>query len=65
MRWTTGFLERKFDRVAVMPPAHTKLAFVGDKAEFQNGFGAWQRVRYTCIYDPLSESVTSVTVSER
>ena len=42
------------------------LVFViGDQVQFQNGFGAWQRMCYNCTYDPLNERVKSVDVSER
>ncbi len=55
MRWTDGFLEDKFRSVIARPPEYKTFLLIGDKAQFQNGFGAWQNVTYTCIYDPLNE----------
>ena len=63
--WTDGFGEKKFNRVIIMPPDYLTVKFVGDKVRFQNGFGAWQRMRYTCVYDPLNNSVVEVEVWPR
>lgn len=61
-RWTEGFLEWKFDRVALQPPEYKTLRFTGNKVEFQNGFGAWRRMDYVCFYDPVDEAVIGVDV---
>ena len=61
-KWTTGFLGMKFDRITLVGPKYREVRFVGDKVEFQNGFGAWQRMDYSCIYDPKNESVIQVDV---
>lgn len=36
------------------------LSYVGDKVEFQNGFGAYQAMNYTCDYDPVHKRVLGV-----
>lgn len=40
------------------------LAYWGEDIKFQNGFGAWRRMTYWCIYDPKSEKA-SVEVNPR
>jgi len=36
------------------------IIYAGDDVEMQNGFGAWQRVRYRCTFDPASGKATAV-----
>ena len=61
-RWTDGWGERKFSRVAIQPPSYESAKYSGSAVEFQNGFGAWQRMAYTCSYDPINEQVLDVDV---
>ena len=65
MRWTDGFLESKFPRVKIAKYPHRSAIFSGSKAQFQNGFGAYQNVGYWCEYDPLNERVVSAEVTPR
>lgn len=37
------------------------LTYIGDKIQFQNGFGAWQTHIYECDYNPATESALSVS----
>lgn len=61
-RWTDGLAESKFSKVALQAPTYKSFRLLGDKVEFQNGFGAWQRMRYTCEYDPINELALTVQV---
>ena len=60
-RWTDGFFEEKFPTKDWLHGAK-EVRLSGRSVEFQNGFGAWSRMSYTCTYDPISELVTDVTV---
>ena len=57
--WTDGWTESKFDRLIVAFD-HKSILYQGSKVNFQNGFGAWQRMRYSCRYDPINELVLEV-----
>ena len=61
-RWTDGWLDSKFDRVGVIPPKYETLRYTGSEIQFQNGFGAWMRQNYECVYDPINKNVVSVDV---
>lgn len=61
-RWTDGWLEHKFDRIAWVDQEQGHVRYIGDKAEFQNGFGAWQRVTYVCEVDVESERILDVAI---
>ena len=59
--WTDGFIEPKFSRFVARPDRNA-VHYFGDKLKFQNGFGAWQRMSYSCLYDPINERVLDVNV---
>ena len=61
-KWTDGFFENKFHSVRLMPPDYRTVTYVGDKVQFQNGFGAWMNMDYTCVFDPLNNQVIDVNV---
>ena len=63
-RWTDSWLESKFDRIAWADQDQGHIRYIGDKAEFQNGFGAWKRVTYYCDVDVENERVIDVAVVE-
>lgn len=63
--WTDGWLGTKFDRFGWHSKADGTVAYYGDKLRMQNGFGAWQNVRYKCVYNPTTDRVLSVIVSPR
>lgn len=50
--WTDGFLGSKFERYAWAEPRQGAVAWYGSSVRFQNGFGAWQNMSYSCIYYP-------------
>ncbi|WP_296761603.1 hypothetical protein [Sediminimonas sp.] len=61
-RWTDTWLEPKFDRISWANMQENQIVIIGDKIEFQNGFGAFQRVLYKCVYDFGNETVVEATV---
>lgn len=48
VKWTDGTFELKFSRFRFTDGAHETLTYIGDKAEFQNGFGAFTPMIYQC-----------------
>ena len=38
------------------------ISFKGDAIKFQNGFGVFQRMNYSCVYDTLNKVVKEVIV---
>ncbi len=60
-RWTDGFLESKFGYI--WRPGTRDFRMYGNKAQFQNAFGAWQKVSYICHYSPVDDQVTYVSVN--
>lgn len=63
-KWTDGMLEPKFSHFRWKNQAKGVVTFIGDKIQFQNGFGAWQHYVYECDYDPSSEQVLDVRARE-
>jgi len=62
MRWTDGWTEPKFSRSRWENQDEGLITYIGDKAQFQNAFGAWQNVIYFCTYDPAADRVVNVEV---
>lgn len=59
-RWTDRTFEPKFSHFRWFKESEGIIIYIGDKIEFQNGFGAWQAHVYECDYDPKSEQVLDV-----
>ena len=59
--WTDGWLELKFDRVALQNDRQA-IRVIGDKMKMQNQYGAWQRMEYWCIFDPINEEVLDAAI---
>lgn len=59
-KWTDGTLDPKFSSFAWADQEEGTLTYIGDKIQFQNGFGAMQNHTYECDYDPNTESVLDV-----
>ena len=59
-RWTDGTLEPKFSKFRWLDKNAGTLTFIGDKIEFQNGFGAYQAHVYECDFAPATHSVLAV-----
>jgi hypothetical protein len=64
VRWTDGALEPKFSRMRWLDKDKALITFIGDKAEFQNGFGAYTPVIYECDLNQETNMVLDVRVSE-
>ncbi len=62
-KWTDGFLEPKFSHFRWKNRATGVVTFIGDKIQFQNGFGAWQNSIYECDFNPSTEQVLDVRAS--
>jgi len=56
-KWTDGFLEQKFAYYKQIIEEAGVLTLVGDKIQFQNGFGTWVPAKYWCSYDVRTDSV--------
>jgi hypothetical protein len=60
-RWTDGWLGTKFPSYLVSNEGEPfVLTMVGDKIEFQNGFGAWSKTEYFCSYNVKTKKVLNV-----
>lgn len=64
-RWDDSWLEEKFPRFRWGNRERGTVIYVGDLISMQNGFGAWQRMRYACEFDPKLEAAIDVEVSPR
>jgi hypothetical protein len=62
MRWIDGMLETKFDRFAWKDKAGGNITYIGDRVEFQNGFGAYARMTYVCTLADDNKTVLDVRV---
>ncbi|SPR99535.1 zinc ribbon domain-containing protein [Cupriavidus taiwanensis] len=59
-KWTDGMMDTKFPRFRWANKDHSAVTYIGDKIQFQNGFGAMQNHLYHCDYDPLAKQVLNV-----
>lgn len=64
VRWTDGTFEMKFSRFRWADQAAGTITYIGDKAEFQNGFGAYTPVIYECDLSKDGKTVLDARVSE-
>ena len=62
-RWTNRWTETRFSRISWENQNQGIITYIGDKAQFQNVFGAWQNVIYSCTYDPVKDSAIDATVT--
>jgi len=59
-KWTDGTFELKFSRFRWLDKDKGTLTFIGDKIQFQNGFGAYQNHIAECDFDPNGNKVLDV-----
>lgn len=60
-KWTNeGWFEQKFSHFRWKDKENGVVTYIGDKANFQNGFGAWQAHIYECDFDTRNEKVLDV-----
>lgn len=64
VRWTDGTFEMKFSRFRWADQKAGVITYLGDKAEFQNGFGAYTPVTYECDLAPDNKTVIDARVRE-
>lgn len=64
VKWTDGTFETKFSRFRWKDKPAGIITYVGDKAQFQNGFGAFTPVIYECDMASDNKTVLDVRVSE-
>jgi hypothetical protein len=64
VRWTDGTFETKFSHFRWRNKARQQVTYIGNKAEFQNGFGAYTPVVYECDLDEDNKTVLDVRVRE-
>ncbi len=62
-KWTDGWLDNKFTHFRWKDQKNGIITYLGDKIQFQNGFGAYQIHFYTCDYNPLTKTVIEVRSS--
>lgn len=59
-RWTDGTFDMKFSHFRWLNQEQGLITFIGDKIEFQNGFGAFQKHIYECDFNPVNNQVLDV-----
>ena len=64
VKWTDGTFEMKFSRFRWTDKPGGAITYIGDKAEFQNGFGAYTPVIYECDLASDGKTVLDVRVRE-
>jgi len=66
VRWTDGFMESKFSKLrwANLKDGALTITYIGDKIQFQNGFGAWTNYIYFVDYDTINEKVVDIRLRE-
>ncbi|WP_288823558.1 hypothetical protein [uncultured Paraburkholderia sp.] len=62
VKWTDGTFEMKFSRFRWANQKNGEITYIGDKAEFQNGFGAFTPVIYQCDLAADNKTVLDVRV---
>lgn len=63
-KWTDSWAEPKISHFRWRDKEDGLVTFIGDKVQFQNGYGAWQPMTYECDYDPSAEQVRAVRLHE-
>lgn len=64
VKWVDGTFEQKFSHYRWADQSAGIVTFIGDKAEFQNGFGAYTRVIYECDLNVATNKVIDVRAQE-
>lgn len=59
-RWTDGTFDTKFSHYRWLNREQGTVTYIGDKVEFQNGFGAFQKYIYECDFNPATDVVMEV-----
>jgi hypothetical protein len=64
VKWTDGTFDMKFSQFRWADKSAGTITYIGDKAEFQNGFGAYTPVVYECDLAGDGKTVLDARVSE-
>ena len=64
VKWTDGTLDMKFSRFRWKDKNAGTITYIGDKVEFQNGFGAFTPMTYTCDLSGDNQTVIDVQAEE-
>ena len=64
VRWTDGTFDMKFSRFRWANEADGTITYIGDKVEFQNGFGAYSPMIYECDLAKDGKTVMAARVHE-
>lgn len=64
VKWTDGWLETKFSHFRWKNKEKGEITYIGDKAQFQNGFGAYASVVYECDMAADAKTIIDVRVRE-
>lgn len=64
IKWTDGTFETKFSRFRWHDKAKGQITYVGDKVEFQNGYGAFTPMIYECDMESDNKTVIDVRADE-
>lgn len=62
VKWTDGTLEPKFSHYRWRDQSAGHVTFIGDKVQFQNGFGAFTNMIYECDLDMSTDQKAVVDV---
>lgn len=52
----------KFSMYRWQDQAQGAITYIGDKVQFQNGFGAWQNMIYECDFNPDQNTITGIRI---
>lgn len=63
--WFDSWSEMKFPSFYTKTRGPGVFVVTGEKIKFQNGFGAWQIMKYECAYDAVNRRVVSADASPR
>lgn len=64
VKWTDGTFDMKFSQFRWHDKGKGEITYIGNKAEFQNGFGAFNPVIYECDLASDSKTVMDARVQE-
>jgi hypothetical protein len=62
-RWVDSMFQPDFQSMQL--GGSGTITYTGDKLEFQNGFGAWNRAKYRCDYNYMTDTADNIEISVR
>ncbi len=61
-KWVNGWTEPRFQGITWRKGERKEILMFGNNVMFQNGFGAWKRIDYSCTYNALANFVVDVDI---